>query len=286
VENDVWFSYTAPENGFLTLGTCGAGFDSRLVVWNGSTCPSNGSPIVACSDNDCGDDAVLNTLVLGGQQMLIQVGSPSGEAGTFTLDLQFEEITNPPANDDCTDATLVTVGQTTFTNVDATGSGFDDALSCSSTTGGQVFADVWFRWVAPCTGFADIGTCGSSFNSRFSAYNASCPNNGLSVILCADDGCGDDATAQTLVLEGQVVLIRVGSPVDGDEGNGVLTITCDPIGGNDCPEDINDDGVVDGADLGLLLGAWGTGGSDADVNEDGNVNGADLGLLLGAWGAC
>ena len=83
-----------------------------------------------------------------------------------------------------------------------------------------------------------------------------------------------------------MVLIRVGSPVDGDEGNGVLTITCDPIGGNDCPEDINDDGVVDGADLGLLLGAWGTGGSDADVNEDGNVNGADLGLLLGAWGAC
>ena len=50
------------------------------------------------------------------------------------------------------------------------------------------------------------------------------------------------------------------------------------------PADLNGDGVVDGADLGLLLGAWGTSGPAADLNEDGTVDGADLGLLLGAWG--
>ena len=286
VENDVWFSWTAPENGFLTLGTCGADFDSRIVVWNGSGCPSSGSPIVACSDNDCGDDAVLTTLVFGGQQMIIQVGSPSGESGSFTLDLQFDEITNPPANDDCADAIEIGEGQTTFTTVDATSAGFDDSLSCSTSTGGQVYADVWFRFTAPCTGFATIDTCGSAFNSRFSAYNGSCPTNGSGVVVCGDEGCGDDASAQTLVLEGQVLLIRVGSPVEGDEGSGVINILCEPIGGNDCPEDLNGDGQVDGADLGLMLGAWGTGDPDADVNDDGNVDGADLGLLLGAWGAC
>jgi len=54
-----------------------------------------------------------------------------------------------------------------------------------------------------------------------------------------------------------------------------------------CLGDINGDGVVDGADLGLLLGAWGDNpGSPADLNGDGVVDGADLGLLLGAWGAC
>jgi hypothetical protein len=47
--------------------------------------------------------------------------------------------------------------------------------------------------------------------------------------------------------------------------------------------DLNGDGVVDGADLGLLLGAWG-GSGPADLNGDGVVDGADLGLLLGAWG--
>lgn len=284
VENDVWFTWTAPDNGFLTLGTCGAGFDSRLVLWNGASCPSTGSPVIACSDNDCGDDAVLTTLVFAGQQMVIQVGSPSGQSGSFTLDLQFDEITNPPANDDCSDALVISEGETTFTTVDATSADFDDALSCSTSTGGQVFADVWFSWTAPCTGFASIDTCGSSFNSRFSAYGTSCPSSGSGVLLCGDDGCGDDASGETLVFEGQVLLIRVGSPVDGDEGDGVLSISCTPIGGG-CPEDVNDDGVIDGADLGLLLGAWGTSNPDADVNGDGFVNGADLGLVLGAWGS-
>jgi len=39
---------------------------------------------------------------------------------------------------------------------------------------------------------------------------------------------------------------------------------------------------VNGADLGTLLGAWGTSGP-GDLNGDGIVNGADLGTLLGAW---
>ncbi|HMN94891.1 MAG TPA: PQQ-binding-like beta-propeller repeat protein [Phycisphaerales bacterium] len=46
--------------------------------------------------------------------------------------------------------------------------------------------------------------------------------------------------------------------------------------------DLSCDGSVDGADLGLLLGAWGGGGA-ADLDGSGSVDGADLGLLLGAW---
>ncbi|MBU3684038.1 MAG: hypothetical protein FGM39_08540 [Phycisphaerales bacterium] len=55
-----------------------------------------------------------------------------------------------------------------------------------------------------------------------------------------------------------------------------------------CPADLNDDGFVNGDDLGVLLGAWGacTGTCPADLNDDGFVNGDDLGVLLGAWGAC
>ena len=51
-------------------------------------------------------------------------------------------------------------------------------------------------------------------------------------------------------------------------------------GGN--PADLNGDGQVNGADLGLMLAAWGTSGP-GDLNNDGVVNGADLGLLLAAW---
>jgi len=48
------------------------------------------------------------------------------------------------------------------------------------------------------------------------------------------------------------------------------------------PADIDGNGAVDGADLGLLLAGWGS--SSPDLNSDGLVDGSDLGLLLAAWG--
>ncbi|MCB9838632.1 MAG: hypothetical protein H6813_04770 [Phycisphaeraceae bacterium] len=51
------------------------------------------------------------------------------------------------------------------------------------------------------------------------------------------------------------------------------------------PGDINADGVVDTADLGILLGSFGdVGASPADINEDGIVDTADLGILLSNFG--
>ncbi|MBC24183.1 MAG: hypothetical protein CMJ32_09750 [Phycisphaerae bacterium] len=60
----------------------------------------------------------------------------------------------------------------------------------------------------------------------------------------------------------------------------------------DCPADFNNDGVVNGEDLGVLLGNWGCTGDPAAcscvADLDGNclVDGADLGSLLGQWGVC
>ncbi|HMN95685.1 MAG TPA: CHRD domain-containing protein [Phycisphaerales bacterium] len=53
-----------------------------------------------------------------------------------------------------------------------------------------------------------------------------------------------------------------------------------------CPGDFNHDHIVDGADLGTLLGAWGSNSEHEDLNRDGVVDGADLGILLGSWGPC
>jgi hypothetical protein len=48
--------------------------------------------------------------------------------------------------------------------------------------------------------------------------------------------------------------------------------------------DVNGDGAVDGTDLSIILGFWGTSNSIADVNDDGIVDGTDLSLVLGYWG--
>lgn len=56
-----------------------------------------------------------------------------------------------------------------------------------------------------------------------------------------------------------------------------------------CPADLDMSGVVDGADLAIVLGAWGTTGDPGipgDADGSGVVDGADLAVVLGNWGAC
>ncbi len=78
--------------------------------------------------------------------------------------------------------------------------------------------------------------------------------------------------------------IAAGYSPDSNQ-NGVVD-TCESLL-LDCPTDFNQSGSTDGADLGILLAAWGvTGQPGVDLNQDGIINGADLGLLLAAWGLC
>jgi hypothetical protein len=52
--------------------------------------------------------------------------------------------------------------------------------------------------------------------------------------------------------------------------------------------DLFRNGVINGADLGILLSEWGPANPStvSDITRDGVVDGADLGLLLSFWGAC
>ncbi|MFZ9692032.1 MAG: dockerin type I repeat-containing protein, partial [Phycisphaerales bacterium] len=67
----------------------------------------------------------------------------------------------------------------------------------------------------------------------------------------------------------------VEAAIDGLE---VRVIECDEAAG----PDLNGDGIVNGADLALLLSAWG-GSGIGDLDGNGQINGADLAMLLGAW---
>lgn len=61
-----------------------------------------------------------------------------------------------------------------------------------------------------------------------------------------------------------------------------------PIGPGCPPEcpDLDGNCLIDGADLSIVLGEWGTSDSAADFDDSGIVDGADLTYLLGAWGDC
>jgi len=69
----------------------------------------------------------------------------------------------------------------------------------------------------------------------------------------------------------------------GNVGNGpVLTFTEPGTPPN--PGDRNNDGVVDGQDLTIVLAAFGTSAPDGDANGNGIVDGQDLTIVLAAYG--
>ena len=65
----------------------------------------------------------------------------------------------------------------------------------------------------------------------------------------------------------------------------VLEITIDvPV--VPCDGDLNDDEVVDGTDISVILGYWGQNDPAYDLDGNGVIDGSDLAIVLGWWGAC
>jgi hypothetical protein len=192
-------------------------------------------------------------------------------------------------NDGCsifaTPGTL-TNGDNFFTTIGALEGGAEDDCTEFADPG----PDVWFVYTATCTGPCNFSTCGQAdFNTKIAVYSGCSFTGFITCNLTNLLGCNDNfffciggtSTLTVDVVEGQCYRVRVGGAADAS-GSGILTVTpqCP-----DCPADLNNDGVVDGGDYGLMLGQWGTNGS-GDLNGDNVVNGADVGLLLAEWGDC
>jgi hypothetical protein len=104
-------------------------------------------------------------------------------------------------------------------------------------------------------------------------------------VIALYDGSGGGAGVDIGVVGLETVqYVRISNPPDAQESVEVDAIArvSPQITG-----DLNGDGVVDGADLLILLANWGAcppKHCPADLNNDGMVDGADLLILLANWG--
>ena len=81
-------------------------------------------------------------------------------------------------------------------------------------------------------------------------------------------------------------VLTLGGGGGGSGGSGGMPVAAFNLtGGSGDLADVNGDGIINGADLGALLAAWGTVARfhGADLNQDQSVGGADIGVLLSAW---
>ncbi|TDJ75650.1 MAG: hypothetical protein E2O39_03965 [Planctomycetota bacterium] len=88
IDNDVWFSWTAPGDGSYVADTCGQTLaDTKMAVYaDTGACPP--APALDCNDDTCGLQSQVSWTGIAGQSYLIRVGSfpsASGGTGTFTI---------------------------------------------------------------------------------------------------------------------------------------------------------------------------------------------------------
>jgi Secretion system C-terminal sorting domain len=149
-----------------------------------------------------------------------------------------------PANDDCADATVVTLGTgQAFTTIDATtdGPGHPSAL-CFNAGTDTTHSDVWYSFTATSDIWVLWSVCDlADFDTRMVVYNAgaACPVADGDLLVCNDD-FGDclGFTGQVTfeVSNGSTYLLRLGGYGEaepGEQGSGTFDLvetTPPPIG--------------------------------------------------------
>jgi len=276
ITNDVWFRWTAAQNGSATLTLCGTtdGVDTKVAIYaNVSGCPV--ALAVACNDDACALESTITWCVTNGVHYMIQLGNyPTASPGTGT----FAITTNPQGsgNDECGGAlALAPTGPYSFNTTAATTSCAGQSNSaCSFYNQMGIHNDLWFTWTATATGRASLTTCNTAagMDSRIAIYQGgACPTG--QAISCNDDCCGAsglESTASWPAVSGQVYLIQIGNYPGAPAGSGTFDITVED---HTCQQDDgtteNILGWVDGGDLVWmqLFGAAGLGSTTVDSVE-------------------
>jgi len=78
----VWYAYTAPATGTAQASTCGGALDTTLTIY--SSC---GGSVIACDDNACGFQSLVQWNAQMGVTYLIRLAGEEGAEGNFLLNV-------------------------------------------------------------------------------------------------------------------------------------------------------------------------------------------------------
>ncbi len=168
----VWWSWTAPATGQVTLGTDGSAFDTLLSVYNGAAV--NALTLVAGDDDSgVGSSSQLSFAAAAGVTYRIAVDGKDGAFGAVTLALELVTFAPPPVNDGF-GARLVLSGNAPS----ATGTSAGASVEAGEPThaGNSGGRSVWWSWTAPESGFTTVSTVGSAFDTLLAVYTGTALN--------------------------------------------------------------------------------------------------------------
>ncbi len=87
----VWYRYTAPSNGTLTVNTFGSNYDTILAAYTGS-CGAFAAVSGACNDDNAGAQSRVSFTASGGTTYSFLVSAYSNNGGSLVLQLTFQGV--------------------------------------------------------------------------------------------------------------------------------------------------------------------------------------------------
>jgi len=215
----VWWRWTAPSAGELTIDTLGSDFDTLLGVYRGTTLPTLIEE-ASSEDTQTNTASAVTFTVTNGVTYQIAVDGLNGEAGTVQLNLLFY---GPPANDRFVNR-IPLMG----TNVSVIGENFvatkdtGEPAHWGGESGGK---SVWWSWTATNSRPVTISTAGSDFDTVLAVYTGTAV--GSLTLQASDDSTGDGGTGEVTfnVEKDKIYMIAVDGFSPTDRGNIALTIT-------------------------------------------------------------
>jgi hypothetical protein len=185
----VWWSWTAPASGTVTVSTAGSQFDTTLGVYAGSSV--SGLTVVASNDDETAGTLTSRVVfaAVAGQTYQVSVDGYRGANGSIALSI---DVAPPPVNDNFANRTIL-IG----TSVTASGSNWNATSepgepNNAGISGGR---SVWWSWTAPDSGTVTISTAGSQFDTTLGIYTGSNVS-GLSAVASNDDESGSLLTSR------------------------------------------------------------------------------------------
>ena len=174
----IWYKYTPPADGLMTISSCGGGSDTRLFLYTGTTCAQLAS--AAFSDDYCDFDGSGEPLaaniakpVKAGTQYFFEFDN-AWDSIIFTFSLSLTTFT-PRATQVCSTATTILPG---IINV--------DSLFGYASRSDAARAN-WYKFTPLRNGKIGINTCNNDVDTRLWVYRGTCA--ALVPIADSDDDC-------------------------------------------------------------------------------------------------
>ncbi|WP_338769294.1 T9SS type A sorting domain-containing protein [Bernardetia sp. ABR2-2B] len=222
IREDAWFSFVANSTNMTVAANSNTNRDAALAIYEGGC---GGTQVAgACADafGNGGTEVVTFTAVIGVTYHIRVIRFNTG-GGNMNGNMCVFGTPPPLANDECTGAFDLPVGQFDCTFEEITNSGgtysntFGGDPSCANGTGTE---DVWYKFVAPAGGQAVIDTeAGTITNSGMELYRSTDGTcNTLTSVACDNDS-GDGNMSRILdygLVGGDTYYLRVWSNGGGE----------------------------------------------------------------------